>query len=367
MSRKLVTTSINYSPLNGLSNRDLWGPRDPTASIIIGILVLAMIGIALQSRAIILVFIVYISAIAYFLYKADRAAKKSKSLLYEFAETNNWMFTPTGKPVSNAGSLFTVGHSQNTLNIIDGNLQENPFSLYTYTYATGSGKSRKDFDLQVFELTLPRKLPHMIIDSLVESGNGQASTLPIKFDSSQKIELEGDFSKYFSLYTPDTYGITALTVLAPDAMETLMRFADTCDIEIISNKIYFYWPEPAQTMKDYQKLFTNVTHILDDMLEKLKTSDIYATKDQATIHASATAKGARLKQKHHLLSLSFSTLIFVVYLVALTQQNSEYGETISLLLFPIFTLLLIGAGIYSIFVRARRAHRQHLLAARFKR
>ncbi len=65
----------------------------------------------------------------------------------------------------------------------------------------------------------------MIIDSLVEEGNGNSSTLPIIFDRSQRLVLEGDFYKYFMLYAPDTYGITALTIIAPDAMEILMRHA----------------------------------------------------------------------------------------------------------------------------------------------
>src|SRR5687767_10750577 len=178
-----------------------------------------------------------------------------KRILQQFAADNKLAFTPTIDVTAQSGTMFQHGSLREGKNSMEGEYNDLPFQLFDYEYSTGSGKNRRTHYLTVLSFTLPRKLPHMVIDSLVEPGANGISTLPIQFDRSQRIELEGDFNRYFDLYAPNKYGISALTVVAPDVMMTLMQHAALCDIEIIDNKLYFYWPDLADEATEYERIF----------------------------------------------------------------------------------------------------------------
>lgn len=142
---------------------------------------------------------------------------------------------------------------------ISGTLREFPFSFYDYTFRD---RMNVEVEAKVMEITLPEKQPHLMIDSTTSSSS-QRTSLPISFDSSQKIELEGDFHNYFDIYALEKDGIAALTLIAPDAMEILLGHAIRCDIEIIENKIFFYWSELNVSLEDYYEAFSTVEEVLD--------------------------------------------------------------------------------------------------------
>lgn len=239
------------------------------------------------------------------------------------------------------GTLFTHGNSgsHSVSHVFIGGLQGFPFTLFDYYYETGSGKHRRDYDATVMEITLPRMLPHMVIDSLVEPGNGSSSlsTLPIKFDAAQRLELEGDFYKYFTLYAPDKYAISALSIIAPDAMEVLIRHAALCDMEIIDNKLYFYWPELRKTKKDYEEAFETAGEVLNKIGKKLSRGDIFAHKSQANVHASAATQGVRLKNQN----IAIATVVFISGYIALQILEGTNNP---------WARLIVSSAIYSAFV-----------------
>src|SRR5690606_5391781 len=94
--------------------------------------------------------------------------------------------------------------------------------------------------VMVAAIELPHHMPHMVIDSLVEDTD--ISVLPVRFARSQKIDLEGDFYKYFAVYAPDRRELDALIVLAPDVMLTLLEQGAKGDIEFIDKRLYVYLP-----------------------------------------------------------------------------------------------------------------------------
>ena len=60
--------------------------------------------------------------------------------------------------------LFTVGHSRESRNVMQGELDGMTVSLFDYSYATGSGKSRHDYHQTVVGLSLPTlRLPAFVI------------------------------------------------------------------------------------------------------------------------------------------------------------------------------------------------------------
>ncbi len=298
MSQKDI--SINFSALAKLKQTVF------TITVLMVLLIAAIIGIAVvlgsehttntwgQSIVIgILGVFVFWGLVAQILLEA-----KNTKVLEEFAHNNGFTFGSYKSTSSehNIGSIFQHGHNTRIENCITGKLPgaDLPFNLYTYYYSIGSGRTEMEYDLQIMELELPRKLPQMVIDSTIEVGNGNMSTLPIDFDASQKIELEGDFHKYFDLYAPDKYGISLLTIVAPDVMEVLLGFAANCDVEIVGNRLYIYWPIPPKNKEKYEQIFNTAQEILAKTQTKLIAADIFSTKAQALLATTPSSENVYL-------------------------------------------------------------------------
>jgi hypothetical protein len=200
----------------------------------------------------------------------------------------------------------------------------------------------------------------MVIDCLVEAGDNGESTLPIRFDKSQRFDLEGDFYKYFALYAPDTYGVSALAVIAPDAMDAILRMEALCDIEIIDNYIYFYWPDNAQTPESYEKDLETVESIIGEIGEKLTKDDIFATKSQARVHAEG-ANGVRLNRNSLTLAgiVSLAIIFGIIFIMVFYKGNAiKYADVA-------YWIFIVGAILLSVYQSVRKSRLRKQLNARY--
>lgn len=346
----LVDTEFNYVELDNLKKQ----PKLWVETIVFIILFPPIVGIASKVHSIIgfvTANLYLLLVVIFFARKFDKITQFNETVLATFAQQNNSTFQKIVDDDCNSysGSIFQIGHSKRASYLMRQDDTDLPFKFYTYNYKTGSGKSKRSYKLQVMEITLPRKLPHMVIDSLVEDGNSSgSSTLPITFDSSQKISLEGDFHKYFDLYAPDTYGVSALTVLAPDAMEILMRYAVLCDIEIIDNKMYFYWSKIAITTDDYKQMFGCVYAVLKELRNKLIGDDIFSTPSQARVHTAADTTGARLERQKLRWGALTGIFIFILYMGARIESQFRAWFIIA------SAIMIAGMLILAIFKGIRR-------------
>lgn len=226
--------------------------------------------------------------IGLFLAENRENSKRRMDSLQLFAEQNGFSYSPSSTDVSSEpGSIFKHGDTKIKKHILSGYLSSLPFSMYTYVYTWGSGRMQNTYEIAIFELTLPHKLPHMVFDSLTEPGIYSSSTLPIIFDRAQRIDLEGDFSRYFALYAPDKYGVSALTVLAPDAMQAIVRHATQCDIEIVNNKLYFYWPGMEYSEQAIEEKLQTVQGVLSEIGKKLVSGNLFAHDSHKQLHTVA--------------------------------------------------------------------------------
>lgn len=273
-----------------------------------------------------------------------QANRQNQAVLAKFAAMNDMTYQTSDRNISLNGTIFEEGHDKKRKNIFNGVLNGLPFQAYAYYYTTGSGKNSRTHDTMVFEITLSRVLPQFVIDSQLEA------VVPIVFDKSQKIELEGDFHKYFDLYAPDTYGISALTVLAPDAMETLMEKAVLCDIEVIQNKLFFYFPAPPIKRTQYETMFSTVETVLNKLGKKLNQDDIFATPSQAKVHAFASNSGVRLKRTKVGLVVGS---VFVLYFASQIILGATNRGGLNAIIISIFWLGLVGWILTSVYKQTK--------------
>jgi hypothetical protein len=353
------TASIDFSPLNTYKSSPNFGGWKLFP--IIGIAMFC-IGLTLkidEATGNTITLMILLSTLLIGVYVGVELLKQRRvntAALQAFANRNGLTYTPKRKPVDEPGTLFTHGHSKQLHDVLAGTLQTLPYQFSKYTYTTGSGKNRRTHDAMVMELTLPRVLPHIVIDSVIESSE---SVLPIQFDKTQKIELEGDFHTYFDLYAPDTYGITALTILAPDTMAILMEHAALCDVEIIQNKLYFYWPLPPNNRQDYEDMYQSVQAVIVKTFDTLTTSNIFGSALQQQVHSVAAASGIRLKNRNGIVASLLLVTVFIGAQIAEETALRKAG--------PVLTTMLILAAAGVVLYRAvRTARLKKLYLSRYK-
>lgn len=235
----------------------------------------------------------------------------SKYLL-PFTKSNGFMLQPNSFAINKDGSIFGFGNTPSEKNIITGEYRGFDFELYEHSYWTGTGRSRSQHRLSILNLKLPKKVPHLVVDSRVEgSSRYGGSVLPIDFDYKQKLTLEGDFSKYFNVYSPHNYQVSALSLLTPDVMQMFLAKLHRVDVELVNNRLYIYAPDVMNSSEQIANMFKAADAIIDEWGDKLRRADIYATKQQEALNTSTGASPVRLKRG----SLIAGIVVIVVFML----------------------------------------------------
>lgn len=163
----------------------------------------------------------------------------------------------------------------------------------------------------------------MVLDAKSNNFLGKFSNLSSAYKGSQRLSLEGDFDKYFTLYAPDSHKRDALYVFTPDVMQAMIDAAHEYDAEIIDNNLYLYSGSSLQlhdsaTLKE---LLTIADKIRAELIHQV---DYYADERVAN-RASDTISdsGRRLRQ------MSLKRVGIVVLVVVGFQILSFFIEVFS--------------------------------------
>lgn len=238
----------------------------------------------------------YIAVIAVVIYQTTKSIMRRQQALSDqinrFAESNGFEYVAY-KEIQNSSStlLRLYKNSGNTQHHLSGEWCNLPISLYQfeYTFRQNSYQSnQRDTSVMVAELTLPKALPHIVIDAHAPDQIGGMSALPVVFHASQRIQLEGVFYKHFSVYAADKDRVTALSILTPDIMEALLKHAHDADVEIIGNKLFFYWNNTQMTAADIEKVFVTIAAIMPELERKLGGAKLSKANEPARLDAIAS-------------------------------------------------------------------------------
>src|SRR5690606_410461 len=114
-----------------------------------------------------------------------------------------------------------------------------------YRYTTGSGKNRTTHTWGYVAVKLDVPLPNIVLDA--RGNNTLGSNLPASFSEDQRLSLEGDFDRYFTLYCPRGYEADALYLFTPDIMARFIDHAAEMDVEIVDDWMFLYMRRKAST------------------------------------------------------------------------------------------------------------------------
>lgn len=166
--------------------------------------------------------------------------------LQRFTRINNFRLTMQrgfSTPQQEPGTLFHLGTPRGDQRVVSGTFGGRAFEYGTHTYTTGSGKTETTHEVSFVRLELVRQLPHVVID-----GRKNVLNLSEGINRSQRLSLEGDFDKYFTVYCPKGYERDVLYFLTPELMQLIIDKDQAYDMEIVGNYLYFY--QPTQMVYD---------------------------------------------------------------------------------------------------------------------
>ncbi len=194
-------------------------------------------------------FVTLIVMISVGLYRI-RQSEINRLYISQFCLDNNLDFQPKlalGDDVSNArfyaATLFQGGRYRKIKDRCAAKNGEYEFGNYEYQIGVG-GLGAKKYTWGYIRIPLANAIPHLFLEP-VRKGT-QSLTREVTntvYDFDQKLQLEGDFNNYFTLYCPRQYERDALYVITPDLMAIFLDNGADYHIEIIKNQLYVYGKE----------------------------------------------------------------------------------------------------------------------------
>jgi hypothetical protein len=177
----------------------------------------------------------------------------------QFAMKHNYIYTPRAENmVDTPSSYLKMGHGQYRDNIITGTNALYSSHMYTFHSTIGENENTERITFTVLEIEYPGYLLNIIIDA---GHHPFQITLPEHY----KLELEGNFNSYFSLFIPRGYHLEALQILTPDVMEFIINKAKLLSIEFVNNKLFIYADKELDTNADIEYMY----QFADTILTKL--------------------------------------------------------------------------------------------------
>lgn len=159
-----------------------------------------------------------------------------------------------GAQMPTAGIIFHTGENQKIYNIARGEVSGTTGTVCSLEYTIKiTEKQSQTFYWTVLQLDLGAPSPHIVLDSRQDFFSGQSSTI----NDCEKIELEGNFQKYFKVFIQKGSSVESLTILSPDVMGKLIDYDKSYSIEIIGSTAIFILEGIVQDTMELEALFRN--------------------------------------------------------------------------------------------------------------
>lgn len=206
--------------------------------------------------------------------------------LDRFARANGMTWHPQSQQPPLPGMIFGLGRDRHALDVVRGD-RPRFVEFGNYRYTTGSGKNQTTHQWGYIAVKLSSPLPHIVLDAVGNNGLF-GSNLPMAFDKSQRLGLEGDFDRYFALYCPRGYEADALYLFTPDIMARFIDNAAALDVEIVDDWMFLYAKRDFATLDPtvWAWLFSVVGALLD------KFAQWERWRDDRLAHRTAVAGAA---------------------------------------------------------------------------
>lgn len=165
-----------------------------------------------------------------------------------FADANGFAYEPHAPAPRLPGMIFTrPAQSSSFVTDLLRRRSGHALEVGNHTCTTGSGRNTSTYRWGYAAMRLPVALPHIVLDAHGNNAIGRPR-LPIAFAKDQRLSLEGDFDRFFTLYCPEGYETDALYLFSPDTMAVFVDEAARLDVELVDDYLFLYFPGQLSTL-----------------------------------------------------------------------------------------------------------------------
>ena len=263
--------------------------------------------------------------------------------LLRFALDNGFRYAATREPSQEQGMMFGMSSPtvvSDTLTISDAL----SISAYNYTYSYG-GRGDTTYYVNFAKIRLSRSVPSIYID-----GKKNMIGIDVSNFAVQKVNLEGDFGNYFSVYAPPQYQVDALQLLTPDVMALLSDHGTNYDYELVDGYLYVYAKANTLYAPDRVRNLLKMTMLL--FLELNKQAGVYSDARVASTNTGNIApQGASVRTRFWNVVTITLVAIFTAFFLSsglyLFAVQNVSGALILLVLMVIIDVTIIGSRYFS--------------------
>ncbi|MEV4737299.1 MULTISPECIES: hypothetical protein [unclassified Microbacterium] len=177
--------------------------------------------------------------------RAMRARALARFRLSRFAAANAMTYLDRIDAPPLPGMIFQAGSGRMSTDVLRGT-EPRFVEFGNYQYTTSNGKNSQTHRWGYVAVKLDVPLPNIVLDAL--GNNGLGGSIATGFRRDQRLSLEGDFDRYFSLFCPEGYEVDALYLFTPDVMARFIDHAAELDVEIVDDWLFLYTRREASTL-----------------------------------------------------------------------------------------------------------------------
>lgn len=154
------------------------------------------------------------------------------------AQRAGYGFTSRATALGLPGLLFRAGEKTQMTGVVDALGAANPFVAGTITgHYAGETAIPRVLSSSFVAIPLSRRVPNA---ALLARGLGMLEHAGVELSDRQRLSLEGNFDRIFTLYCPRGYERDALEIFAPNLLEQLLATTGGCDVELVDDWMFVY-------------------------------------------------------------------------------------------------------------------------------
>lgn len=168
--------------------------------------------------------------------RATRRTRDARARLRRFAVANGFEYAARIPDPVHPGAIFNVGTDRVATDVVrvPG---ARPVEMGHLRSVSGPSRAPTVHQWWYLSITLERPLPHLVLDARDNDDIVLGSGLPVELARAQRLSLEGDFDRHFTLYCPTGYEADALYFFTPDIMARFIDRTAQFDVEVVDDRL----------------------------------------------------------------------------------------------------------------------------------
>ncbi len=202
----------------------------------------------------------FVSLMIMLMYIAVKYIVALHSFWIEIASVNGWSYKGRLPAAPGPAIMFRQGKNNNYASALEGTLNGFSFTSFSYTFATGEGKSEVTHPYHVFSFPFEGNFPHLYLNNRHNS---------YSLSIGESIPLPSEFEQQFFLSAPKEYEIEALEIFTPEILVKILDGKFIHDIELVDQRLFVFINKSIQDFQTFEQELEKAVELRNLFAERL--------------------------------------------------------------------------------------------------